>query len=55
MVISEGTIYPLLCRLRRDGLIETTWREFFSGRPRRYCRITTAGQRALTEFRVQWT
>ena len=41
MVTSEGTIYPLLSRLRRDGLVETTWRESTTGPPRRYYRLTT--------------
>src|SRR5256885_3412291 len=34
MVTSEGTIYPLLSRLRRDGLVESTWRESSAGPPR---------------------
>src|ERR671910_1673807 len=36
MVTSEGTIYPLLSRLRRDALIEPTWREIPEGPPARY-------------------
>ena len=47
MVTSEGTIYPLLNRLRRDGLVESTWRESSSGPPRRYYRATRAGRAAL--------
>src|SRR5919204_2276118 len=43
MVTSEGTIYPLLSRLRRDGLVESTWRESSTGPPRRYYRLTAAG------------
>ncbi len=43
MVTSEGTLYPLLGRLRRDGVVETTWRESPSGPPRRYYRLTAAG------------
>lgn len=35
MVTSEGTIYPLLSRLRRDGLVESSWRESPAGPPRR--------------------
>jgi PadR family transcriptional regulator, regulatory protein PadR len=54
LVTSEGTIYPLLSRLRRDGLVETTWRESESGPPRRYYRLTDAGERALTGFRGDW-
>ncbi len=54
MVTSEGTIYPLLSRLRRDGLVETTWRESPSGPPRRYYRLTKEGREALDGFRSEW-
>ena len=55
LVTSEGTIYPLLARLRRDGLVETTWRESDSGPPRRYYRITAAGRHILDGFTTDWT
>ena len=54
MVTSEGTIYPLLGRLRRDGLVDTTWRESTSGPPRRYYRLTARGRTALEDFRREW-
>ena len=54
MVTSEGTIYPLLSRIRKDGLVETTWRESPSGPPRRYYRLTTAGRTALQTFIDEW-
>ncbi len=54
MVTSEGTIYPLLSRLRREELVSTSWRESDSGPPRRYYRLTRAGQRALDEFSDEW-
>lgn len=54
MVTSEGTIYPLLSRLRRDGLVESNWQESPSGPPRRYYRLTTAGRTALDGFRLEW-
>jgi PadR family transcriptional regulator PadR len=54
MVTSEGTIYPLLSRLRRQGLVETTWQESTSGPPRRYYRLTPDGHRALEAFVVEW-
>jgi PadR family transcriptional regulator, regulatory protein PadR len=54
MVTSEGTIYPLLSRLRRDGLVESTWQESPSGPPRRYYRLTEAGRAALEGFRLEW-
>ena len=55
MVTSEGTIYPLLSRLRRDGLVESSWRESTSGPPRRYYRLTGSGQKALNEFTREWS
>jgi len=54
MVTSEGTIYPLLSRLRRDGLVETTWRESSSGPPRRYYKLTKPGRAALEAFKAEW-
>lgn len=54
MVTTEGTIYPLLSRLRRDGLVETTWRESATGPPRRYYRLTAEGERALAVFSAEW-
>jgi PadR family transcriptional regulator, regulatory protein PadR len=55
MLTSEGTIYPLLGRLRRDGLVETEWRESATGPPRRYYRLTAEGQEGLRSFRDGWT
>jgi PadR family transcriptional regulator PadR len=55
MVTSEGTIYPLLSRLRRDGLVESTWQESPSGPPRRYYRLTDGGRGALEGFRREWS
>jgi PadR family transcriptional regulator PadR len=54
MVTGEGTIYPLLSRLRRDGVVSTTWRESESGPPRRYYALTPEGRRALNGFRAEW-
>jgi PadR family transcriptional regulator, regulatory protein PadR len=54
MVTSEGTIYPLLSRLRRDGLVESTWQESPTGPPRRYYRLTESGRAALEGFRQEW-
>ena len=55
LVTSEGTVYPLLTRLRRDGLVESFWQESDAGPPRRYYRITEAGRTALAAFIAQWT
>jgi PadR family transcriptional regulator, regulatory protein PadR len=54
MVISEGTIYPLLSRLRREGWVSTTWAESDEGPPRRYYALTPAGERALAAFTADW-
>ncbi len=54
LMTSEGTIYPLLARLRRDGMVTTTWRESAAGPPRRYYRITPAGRSALGAFTADW-
>jgi PadR family transcriptional regulator PadR len=54
LVTSEGTIYPLLSRLRRDELVATQWRESEQGPPRRYYRLTPTGQQALTRFADDW-
>jgi len=54
MVTSEGTIYPLLSRLRRDGLVETNWQESPSGPPRRYYRLTETGRDSLEGFLREW-
>lgn len=54
LATSEGTIYPLLSRLRRDGLVTTTWRESEAGPPRRYYHLTPDGERVLAGFREDW-
>jgi PadR family transcriptional regulator, regulatory protein PadR len=54
LLTSEGTIYPLLSRLRKDGLVSTTWQESDAGPPRRYYALTTDGQAALARFVSDW-
>ena len=55
MLTTEGTLYPLLSRLRRDGLVKTEWQESTDGPPRRYYELTAEGRRALTAFKTEWT
>lgn len=43
LVVVEGTIYPLLSRLQKDGLLEHEWQESEQGPPRKYYRLTTYG------------
>ena len=44
LVVAEGTVYPVLTRLRKEGLIEGQWEESGSGHPRRYYKLTSAGK-----------
>jgi PadR family transcriptional regulator PadR len=55
LLTSEGTIYPLLSRLRKDGLVTTTWQESDAGPPRRYYALTDRGRSALDVFVHDWT
>lgn len=54
MVTSEGTIYPILTRLRKDRLLASSWKESSKGPPRRYYRITAKGRRSLDQFSDEW-
>jgi len=51
--ISESTLYPVLRRLQKSGLLET-YDEPYQGRNRRYYRITTEGRNQLYFFRDEW-
>ena len=52
--ISEGTVYPILKRLTREGYLETYLKESREGPPRKYYRITPEGRRRETEIRTDW-
>jgi PadR family transcriptional regulator PadR len=54
MVTGEGTLYPLLSRLKKDGRVTTSWRDSESGPPRKYYAITPSGRRALDDFSNEW-
>jgi PadR family transcriptional regulator, regulatory protein PadR len=53
--MAEGTIYPLLNRLRDDGLIDSKWVEMETGMPRKYYSITPAGLSLLENMKTFWT
>jgi PadR family transcriptional regulator PadR len=55
LVTSEGTVYPLLSRLRDAGWVSTTWRQEGDDRPRKYYKLTAAGGAALGQFREDWS
>lgn len=50
----EGTLYPLLSKMRREGLLDYEWQESAAGPPRKYYRLTDAGKDQLREFRAYW-
>lgn len=52
--ISEGTIYPLLNRLKKDELITSKWVELESGIPRKYYQITERGKNVLSDMIKSW-
>lgn len=54
LMVVEGTIYPLLTRLRKEGLIKYTWVESTQGPPRKYYVITDEGRSYLEELRKLW-
>jgi len=54
LVTSEGTIYPLLSRLRRDDMVTTTWQESDAGPPRKYYRLTAKGRSTLADLNEYW-
>jgi PadR family transcriptional regulator, regulatory protein PadR len=54
LLTSDGTVYPLLNRLRDTGLVTSEWRDNEGERARRYYSITQAGQQSLKAFRTDW-
>lgn len=54
LAAGEGTVYPLLRRLRRDGVLETFSQESAEGPPRQYYRLTSEGRRRLRAMRNEW-
>ena len=54
LVISEGTIYPILSRLKREGFIQSTIKESTEGPPRKYYELTTKGEKILSEMNNYW-
>lgn len=54
LIVVEGTIYPLLTRLKNAGLLEYTWEESKSGPPRKYYLLTDKGKITLEELTATW-
>lgn len=55
LVITEGTVYPLLSRLRSESLLDSEWVEAELGHPRKYYRLTAAGRRRAIAMAQIWT
>ena len=52
--ITEGTLYPLLDRLKREGILSATWQQEGEQRPRKYYALTVSGQQKLNELKSRW-
>lgn len=54
MIVVQGTLYPLLTRLKNAGLLRYNWRESSTGPPRKYYYITDEGRVFLNELKITW-
>ena len=54
LVLAEGTIYPILSRLKAEGLLTSEWIEAEAGHPRKYYSLTPAGRRRLRAMAEAW-
>lgn len=54
LIVVEGTLYPLLTRLKKDGLLCYEWRESTQGPPRKYYALTTEGEKFLLQLDEVW-
>lgn len=54
MIVVEGTLYPLLTRLRKSGLLNYRWVESQSGPPRKYYTLTDEGKKFVNDLNITW-
>lgn len=54
LIVVEGTLYPLLSRLKNSGLLSYNWQESSEGPPRKYYQLTESGQVFLNELDENW-
>lgn len=54
LLVVEGTLYPLLTRLKNNGLLSYQWLESTSGPPRKYYQLTDTGKSVLSELEKTW-
>ena len=55
MIVVEGTLYPLLTRLKNSGLLAYRWEESTQGPPRKYYELTDDGRKFLAELELSWS
>jgi PadR family transcriptional regulator PadR len=55
LIVSEGTVYPLLSRLKALELVRSEWVESDAGHPRKYYALTPAGKQRVREMAGMWT
>ncbi len=55
LIVSEGTVYPLLSRLKALGLLKSEWVESEGGHPRKYYALTAEGKQRAREMAIVWT
>jgi PadR family transcriptional regulator PadR len=55
LIVVEGTLYPLLTRLKNEGFLSYRWEESKSGPPRKYYQLTELGTKMLSELNLSWS
>lgn len=54
LIVVEGTLYPILTRLKNDGLLDYRWEESKTGPPRKYYKLTLRGESTSNELKSSW-
>lgn len=54
LLVVEGTVYPLLTRMKNNGLLDYRWEESAGGPPRKYFRLTSEGHHLLEQLDAEW-
>lgn len=54
LLVVEGTIYPLLTRMKNEGLLSYRWQESTEGPPRKYYSLTEDGEKLLEQLDAEW-
>jgi len=54
LIVVEGTLYPLLNRLKKEGLLDYSWQESIAGPPRKYYTLTPKAKEKLVQLKTTW-